>query len=207
MKIFNLSLLVLLVSIISCNSIAKKENNAINSLNNAGVDASKVINKDSLVLNGNTGIWSYKENPYSGFAVRLFSNDSVKEKTGFLNGKKHGVYNVWFENGMLKIESYYYQNTLEGSYKAWWNNGVLASESNYVNGKQQGIARKWFYNGKISKQSNLLNGREDGLQQAWLENGKLYVNYEAKNGRIFGMRRANSCYKLEDEVVIRKEKK
>ncbi len=41
-----------------------------------------------------------------------------------------------------------------------------------------------------------------GLQQAWLKNEKMYVNYEAKNGRIFGMRRANSCYKLENEDVV-----
>ena len=41
------------------------------------------------------------------------------------------------------------------------------------------------------------------MQKAWLKNGKLYVNYEAKNGRIFGMRRANACYKLEDEIIIR----
>jgi len=42
------------------------------------------------------------------------------------------------------------------------------------------------------------------MQKAWLKNGTLYVNYEAKNGRVFGMRRANSCYKLEDETILRK---
>ena len=48
-----------------------------------------------------------------------------------------------------------------------------------------------------------MEGKEEGLQKAWLPNGTLYVNYEAKNGRIFGMLRANSCYKLENEVVVR----
>ena len=55
------------------------------------------------------------------------------------------------------------------------------------------------------KLRNFADGKEHGFQKAWLANGKLYVNYEAKNGRIFGMRRANSCVRLEDEVVIRKK--
>ena len=60
--------------------------------------------------------------------------------------------------------------------------------------------------GQIAKLRNLVDGKERGVQKAWLANGKLYVNYEAKNGRVFGMRRANSCYKLEDEVIIRNKR-
>ena len=69
----------------------------------------------------------------------------------------------------------------------------------------QGVSKEWFSNGQLSKLRNLVDGKENGFQKAWLQNGKLYVNYEAKNGRIFGMRRANSCVRLEDEVVIRKK--
>lgn len=189
-----------------CNSITNKKNSATSFSNKIQIETASIINKDSLILNGNTAVWSYNQKPFTGFAVRFYANDSLKEKTGFLNGKKEGVYHVWFENGVLKLESNYNQNTLEGSYKAWWENGVLASETNYIEGKKQGEERYWFSTGKISKIRNLINDQEDGLQQAWLENGQLYVNYEAKNGRIFGMRRANSCYQLKDEIVIRKDK-
>ena len=68
-----------------------------------------------------------------------------------------------------------------------------------------GVERKWYPDGQLAKERQLVNGREEGLQKAWLQNGTLYVNYEAKNGRIFGLRRANSCYQLEDEVVVRLE--
>ena len=90
--------------------------------------------------------------------------------------------------------------------KLGWENGTLASQSFYENGLKQGVDKKWFSNGQLSKLRNLVDGKEHGFQKAWLANGKLYVNYEAKNGRIFGMRRANSCYRLEDEVIIRKKK-
>lgn len=205
MKAFKLSLLLISIFLIACDSTTNKKDITAGAIAKTQIDTAVIVNKDSLILNGNKGVWSYKNQPFTGYAVRFYANDSLKEKTGFLNGKKQGVYNVWFENGVLKLESNYNQNTLEGTYKAWWNNGVLASETNYVKGKKQGVEQKWFSNGELSKKSNLLEGKEDGLQQAWLENGKLYVNYEAKNGRIFGMRRANSCYQLKDEVVIRKK--
>ena len=74
-----------------------------------------------------------------------------------------------------------------------------------LNGKMNGIAKEWYPTGELAKSRQLVDGKEDGLQKAWLQNGKLYVNYEAKNGRIFGMKRANSCYQLEDETVVRSE--
>jgi antitoxin component YwqK of YwqJK toxin-antitoxin module len=203
MKTMKLSLLIFLFFLLGCSSSIKKGESASGVNNEIEIDATNIIHKDSLSLNGNTGVWTYKTQAFTGYAVKYHLNDSLKEKTGFFNGKKQGVYHVWFENGVLKLASYYNQNVLEGSYKSWWNNGVLASEANYEDGKKQGLERKWFMSGEISKKSNLLNDKEDGLQQAWLENGKLYVNYEAKNGRIFGMRRANSCYQLKDEFVVR----
>ncbi|MDO6596704.1 hypothetical protein Q4512_07240 [Oceanihabitans sp. 2_MG-2023] len=205
MKVIKLFLCISVLLCIGCNSATKTKKESTISKNTIEIQAN-IVHKDSLVLNGNKGVWYYNNSPFNGFAVKYYANDSIKEKTGFYNGKKEGVYRVWYKTGALKLQSFYNQNVLQGTYKAFWNNGNLASESNYVNGKKQGLQRQWFYNGKLSKKRNLLNDQEDGLQQAWLENGKLYVNYEAKNGRIFGMRRANSCYQLKDEVVIRKKK-
>lgn len=196
--LFLLSLLIL-----SCNTKISK-GVEVNS-EEKPISELEVLKKE-LVLNGNEGNWYYNEKCFNGYAVRYHENGTLFQRVGFYNGKKEGVANIWFSNGVLKVESHYNKNMLVGSYKSWWDNGVLASETNYVEGKKQGVERYWFSNGKISKKRNLLNDKEEGLQQAWLENGKLYVNYEAKNGRIFGMRRANSCYKLEDEVIIRDKK-
>ena len=104
------------------------------------------------------------------------------------------------------MEYHYHQNKLVSDYRFWWSNGILASEVTYVDGEKEGVEKKWFNTGVLSKKRNLVNGREEGIQQAWLQNGKMYVNYEAKNGRIFGMKRANSCYRLEDELIIRRKK-
>ena len=161
------------------------------------------VSKKALALNQIEGKWYYKNQPYNGYSLKFHPNDTLAERLGFLNGKREGVARRWSEKGVLRVESTYHQNRLTGIYKSWWENGVLAEESHYVNGLKQGEEKQWHATGQLSKVRQLVKGNEEGLQKAWLANGKLYVNYEAKNGRIFGMLRANSCYKLENEVVIR----
>ena len=122
---------------------------------------------------------------------RLKANTDARIKATFL--------------GAHAIPTKYKNNRLTGEYKTWWENDTLASLSYYKNGLTQGEEKKWYSTGQLAKLRKLVDGKEHGFQKAWLVNGKLYINYEAKNGRIFGMRRANSCYKLEDEVIIRKK--
>ncbi len=192
------------IIVIGCNSTA---NNDTFKTKKLIVNSSFVINKDSLILNGNEGNWYNKGELYNGYAVKYHPNKSLKEKTGFYNGKKQGVYKVWFPNGVLKLESNYHQNVLEGSYKVWWINKNKALEVNFKEGKKEGKERQWFSSGMLSKKRNLVKGRENGLQQSWLENGKIYINYEAKNGRTFGMKRAKLCYQLKNEKIAENKRK
>ncbi|MGO4918739.1 toxin-antitoxin system YwqK family antitoxin [Maribacter spongiicola] len=161
--------------------------------------------KEELTLNQLEGTWYYKNSPYDGYSIALHENGTLAEKVGFIKGKREGKAQKWSEAGVLRVAYHYKNNRLEGSYKSWWENGQLAQDANYVNGNMNGVEKKWYPDGQLAKKRQLLNGKEEGLQKAWLQNGTLYVNYEAKNGRIFGLRRANSCYQLEDEVVIKSE--
>ena len=203
MKTIHLYLLLFTVFILSCENISEQKNNTINE---EKVIANLEVVKSKLILNGNEGNWYYENQLFNGYMVTYDSNGLLEQKVGFYNGKKEGVAKTWFEDGTLKVESNYHQNKLVGSYKAWWPNGVLASESIYEKGELQGVEKKWYDSGQLAKQMNYNNGEEEGMQQAWLENGKMYVNYEAKNGRIFGMRKANLCYQLKDEVVVKEKK-
>lgn len=169
------------------------------------IDSVEVL-KEELELNQIEGRWYYKGEPFSGYAIKFHSNDTLGEKLGFHDGKREGIAQEWSENGVLRVASYYTHNRLDNLYKTWWENGVLASEVNYEEGIKQGLEREWYPDGTLAKQRELVNGNEKGLQKAWLPNGTLYVNYEAINGRIFGMRRANSCYQLEDEKIVENER-
>lgn len=195
-------LFYIFLSLTSCNKSMVHENEIDSKVGKTIVIKNIEVLKKKLILNQIEGNWYYENNLFSGYSVSFYSNDTLAEKLGFVNGKREGVARRWSENGVLRVESYYKENRLNGIYKTWWENGALASQSNYINNVKQGIENEWYNTGQIAKERQLVDGIENGMQKAWLENGKLYINYEAKNGRIFGMRRANSCYKLEDEIII-----
>ncbi|MEO9893895.1 hypothetical protein [Aurantibacter sp.] len=161
------------------------------------------VDKKELELNPIEAKWYYKGHPFNGYSIKYYPNGTVEERLGFYKGKREGIAKRWSKNGVLRVESFYKNNRLTGTYKSWWENGNLGSQTAYLKGEINGVEKKWYPNGVLAKERQLVNGKEEGMQKAWLQNGALYVNYEAKNGRIFGMKRANSCYQLEDEVVVR----
>lgn len=198
---------LLAFSILGCKelSIGDKEDTTLVNVNEVFVVPPMEVSKKELVLNQNEGKWYLNGQPFYGYSVKRYPNGNVEERWGFYKGKREGIARRWSENGVLRVESYYNQNKLVGVYKTWWENGTIAEESYYVNGLKQGEEKQWYPSGQMSKLRQLVDGKEEGLQKAWLKNGKLYINYEAKNGRVFGMKRANLCYQLEDEVVVRSE--
>lgn len=187
-------------------ALTDKEYAALANANEVFVVPLKEVSKKELILNQNEGKWYRDGRHYNGYSVKRYPNGTIEERWGFYKGKREGVARRWSENGVLRVESYYHQNRLVGTYKTWWENGAPAEESYYVNGLIQGEEKQWYPNGQLSKLRQLVAGMEVGLQKAWLKNGKLYINYEAKNGRTFGMKRANLCYQLEDEIIVRDEK-
>jgi antitoxin component YwqK of YwqJK toxin-antitoxin module len=198
--------IVIVFTISGCKEAFDSKNNTTVTQKEQPIVISNVeVLKEALVLDGNKGRWYYKDKPYTGYSLKYYPNGVLEEKLGFFNGRREGIAKRWTKNEKLQLESYYKNNKLDGVYKTWWENGELSGQSFYENGVKQGEEKQWFPDGQMFKLRNFADGKEHGFQKAWLANGKLYVNYEAKNGRIFGMRRASSCVRLEDEVVIRKK--
>ena len=160
-----------------------------------------VVLKTDLKLDPQKGKWYYRDQPFSGFAIKKYENGGLEQKVGYYEGKKQGVAVSWYPDGRLAAQKYYRRNQLTGTATTWWQNGNRSSESNYLNRKRHGSQKKWHANGQLARWANYVHGQEQGLQKAWLKNGVLYVNYEAKNGRIFGLKRTNLCYELNDEVI------
>lgn len=161
--------------------------------------------KSALKYNHKVSLWTLNESPYSGFAVSYYPDSTFKEKFGILNGKKQNEATQWFPDGHLKNVTNYHKGKLHGEKKLWSSDSqhVLIAHFNYQTGKAHGEQTKWYPSGELYKKLNLNRGKEEGIQQAFRKNGVLYANYEAKNGRIFGMKKANLCYQLEDETVVR----
>ncbi len=194
--------LVLIFCFFSCKNTP---NSTTASIPNSDTVNTNTINKeiltDSLTLVPAKGLVFYQGKPFSGTAITYNEIGTIVVSTDYLNGKKHGWYKKWFDDGMLSFEANYRDGKRHGITKSWWKNGNIRSESKFEDGIAEGVQMQWYKSGAKFKRINLKDGKEEGLQQSWRENGKLYNNYEAKNGRIFGLKRANLCYELEKEVV------
>lgn len=163
-----------------------------------------VVEKDMLTYQNHSSTWTFENAAYSGYVESYFSDGSLQQRFGVLNGLKQGEAKDWFEDGKLNYLANYYQGRLHGEKKVWYSDEThhVATHLNYHLGKLHGLQQKWYPTGEIYKRLNINMGKEEGLQQAFRKNGALYVNYEAKEGRIFGLKRASLCFELEDENLV-----
>lgn len=202
MQFNKLYIFLLVIGTISCNEdgAGAVEISASAISMNKEMDSPFIV-KDSLKLSPNEGLVYFDGQIFSGLAKSFYPNGSVAETIQYEMGKKQDLYKKYFEDGGLSFVAQYNEGKKHGISKSWWSNGNLRSEANFQNGKPHGLQKQWYKSGAKFKVLNLVNGLEEGRQQSWRENGKVYSNYEAINGRIFGLKRANLCYKLDEEEV------
>lgn len=162
-----------------------------------------VVDKTSLQYDNKTSLWTHNEELYSGYAVSFYQDDILKEKIGFLNGRKQNQATLWHPDGHPRQIAHYHKGKLHGEKKTWSadTSHVLLAQLNYFLGKAHGAQTKWYATGEVYKKLHLNMGKEEGMQQAFRKNGVLYANYEAKDGRSYGLKKASLCFDIDDEEI------
>lgn len=117
-----------------------------------------------------------------------------------VNGKRHGMYEEFDEDGDLLKRAYYYDGLLEGPYYVYHQDGEsVMIECTYIAGKKEGefyefdedanlISRRHYRNGvcdglcqeyydgtgeRLFQEYRMLEGVRDGLFKEWAEDGRL----------------------------------
>ncbi|MEZ4850478.1 MAG: membrane-binding protein [Bacteroidia bacterium] len=199
--------LIVLSSIVFLISCAEKKETKV-SITPDPVDSlleipDTMVDHSALYYHNKTSLWTLNDQLYSGYAVSFYQDSSLKDKIGFLNGRKQNQAIQWYPDGHYKQVANYHKGKLHGEKKTWSANSghILIAQLNYYLGKAHGEQKKWYPSGELLKKLNLNMGREEGIQQAFRKNGDLFANYEAKAGRIFGLKKSVLCYGLENENV------
>jgi antitoxin component YwqK of YwqJK toxin-antitoxin module len=148
------------------------------------------------------GIYHYKNKVFSGFINQFYPNGKLKKHFSVYQGKMHGTYQSYYEDGKPWEIRTYKNNLSTGKHVGFWpESGKSHFEYNYYEEKMEGLQKKWYKSGKPYLALNYVNDREEGLQQGWRENGKLYLNYVAKDGFRYGLQKAALCYSLRDGKI------
>ncbi|TVQ42129.1 MAG: hypothetical protein EA362_13850 [Saprospirales bacterium] len=93
-------------------------------------------------LNSDNGIWSYKNQPYTGMAIEYYPDKSKKAEYNIIRGSKSGEFKIWHPNGQLRTTGNIYQYSksnnqylLHGSLRVFDYDGKQILEKNYNHGQ------------------------------------------------------------------------
>lgn len=155
---------------------------------------------DSNISNQN-GVIYVKNHPFTGvlFTLNPSSKDTLS-KQGYLNGLEHGEWRKWYPQHQLRESRFFKNGKKEGVYTIYWENGKKQLEYHFLNDEYEGICREWNEAGRLTKEMQYVKGHEEGSQKWWYDNGKIKANYVIINGRRFGLLGTKNCINVSDSI-------
>ena len=69
----------------------------------------------------------------------------------FKDGKLHGSFETYHDNGTLKERGTYHDDCLNGIYETWHDNGTIKERGNFSDGKRHGLS-EWHNESGILKE-------------------------------------------------------
>ncbi|MBA2610724.1 MAG: hypothetical protein H0U95_02045 [Bacteroidetes bacterium] len=165
------------------------ENNKLNGSKSFDEDGN--ITEESWLVNGQ--IKSVKS--FYGSKKLLLSRGN------YLDQKKQGSYEYYYDNGAKKAIEFYDQDTLL-SEKRWYENGILSLETKYAKGEYDGLYVEYYPNGKKRKEQMYANGVKQGKYTSYFDNGNKYNEGTFVDGKPKGKVKV---YSREGKFIQNKE--
>ncbi|TND07191.1 MAG: morn variant repeat-containing protein [Bacteroidetes bacterium] len=99
------------------------------------------------------------------------------------NGKLHGIYEEWNDNGKLLVRGTYVHGLKSGEWTVYYPEGQKKSTVTFVDGKAHGLFQRTYPNGKKILVQRFENGEAKGYAEIWDDKGRLFrrgsLMYEA----------------------------
>lgn len=158
----------------------------------------EVVANHPDITKSQSGVIAFKGTPFSGYLLKKYTNDSVFQRQGYLNGVLNGVTTGYYPSGQILYSRPYLDGEKHGEHIGYHQNGVREFQYYFVNGFSEGNHKKWYPDGSMLSDMNYRDGKEFGKQQVWRPDGKLRANYVVReNGRRYGLQGIKRCTKLD----------
>ena len=109
------------------------------------------------------------------------------EEGNYENGRKVGMWKMYYPSGKIKSEITYISGRPKGPYKTYYENGNVEEQGNWALNKQTGNFKRYHENGKISQDFTFnASGKRDGPQKYYHENGQLMIEGNWNGGKEDG---------------------
>ncbi|MCZ4407190.1 toxin-antitoxin system YwqK family antitoxin [Cryomorphaceae bacterium 1068] len=130
------------------------------------------------------GLAYRNETPFTGTVCSYHSNGEIHTLTSYREGKKNGLWEVFFANGQREKSGFTRQGKDDGLYREWYTNGELKYEYHYDLGKKVDVWKSWYEDGTRYTERHFENDELNGKVLVWDESGKLAKEYDYVNGRL-----------------------
>lgn len=124
------------------------------------------INEQGIYLNDNN-------EPYNGRYIEEFSNGLVKLDIFLKEGKLHGEYISYFENGNPHEKRMYDDGKKVNRWETFNKDGLKIAEANFRNDVKHGKWLVWDENGTLRYDMKYKNGNRSDLWRIYNEEGEI----------------------------------
>lgn len=85
----------------------------------------------------------------------MFDNQSIKIEGGFLDGKKHGLWLSYYDDGSIWTKNNYNTGVLEGPYEMYTRTGTPKLQGHYTSGKESGKWKVFDESGQLIEERDM----------------------------------------------------
>lgn len=132
------------------------------------------------------------------FITTYYDNGQPKQYLEAINNRAFGLYQEWYENGVLKLEATVISGIadltpcaekswqFDGCAQAWNEDGTIQTQISYDKGQLAGDSLYYHPNGLIWKRIPFQKNQATGTAEYYLENGQLLQTITFFNGILDG---------------------
>lgn len=119
-----------------------------------------------------------------GVRELYYPDGTVKIRERYKNGQLDDLYEYFFPNGNIELKGYYINGAMSGQWRKYLSSGELLEEVTMANNEEMGPFTEYHPNGKIQAEGTYLHGPyEEGTLKLYDESGQLQKEMFCKAGR------------------------
>jgi|SRR5687767_1758128 len=150
-------------------------------LPNDTINHGPYFKKDSMGILLEKG--NYENGELHGVREIYFPDGKVKVRERYNNGTITDLYEYFFPNGKHELKGYYVDGAMYGPWKKYDDQGNLIEVVTMIDNEEMGPFSEYYANGKIQAEGAYIHGpNEDGLLNLFNESGELYKKMLCDSG-------------------------
>ena len=126
---------------------------------------------------------NYADGDLHGIREILFPDGKVKIRERYAHGQITGLYEYYFPNGQVELKGFYIDGAMYGPWKKYNEQGKLLEVVTMIDNEEMGPFTEYYENGRIQVEGTYLHGpNEDGILNMFDETGELYKKMLCDSG-------------------------